>query len=112
MQAKNGKARDVCASQASNQSTFSAIEFSAKSTLTEAQYSRIVRMLRSSKKTTIDFRRAGIMVPASRIKELNDKHGYYIATVAQRDIHDDEGLLHKRVAVYELIDEPAHGKRA
>ena len=112
MQAKNGKARDVCASQASNRSTFSAIKFNEKSTLTEAQYGRIVRMLRSSEKTTIDFRRAGIMAPASRIKELNDKFGFYIPTIAQRDIYDDQGFLHKRVAVYALIDEPANGKRA
>lgn len=81
-------------------------QFSAKSTATEAQYERIVRMLRNGEKTTFDFRRAGIMAPAARIKELNDRLGYYIPTIALRDLWDDEGYCHPRVAVYELIDEP------
>lgn len=67
-------------------------------------------MLRAGEKTTFDFRRAGIMAPAARIKELNDKFGYHIATVAQRDVWDDEGFRHSRVAVYELISEPQHGR--
>ena len=81
--------------------------FTNKSTATEAQYERIDRMLSTGEKSTFDFRRAGIMAPAARIKEMNDKLGYYIPTIALRDIYDDEGFLHKRVGVYELIDRPS-----
>ena len=77
-----------------------------KSTATEAQYERIDRMLSTGEKNTFQFRKAGIMSPATRIKEMNDKLGYYIPTIAQRDIYDEEGYLHKRVGVYELIDRP------
>lgn len=79
---------------------------SLKSTATEAQYDRIIKMLRAGEKSTFDFRKAGIMAPAARIKELNDQHGAYIPTIALRDLYDDEGYCHPRVAVYELIDEP------
>ena len=81
-------------------------KFSRKSTATEAQYERIDRMLSNGEKSTFDFRRAGIMAPAARIKEMNDNLGYYIPTIALRDIYDDEGYRHQRVAVYELIDRP------
>ena len=86
-------------------------KFSPKSTATQAQYQRIVNMLRTSTRSTFDFRKARIMAPAARIKELNDKHGYYIPTIALCDLWDDEGFMHPRVAVYELIDEP-HVERA
>jgi hypothetical protein len=79
--------------------TITARKFSAKSTATEAQYERIVRMLRAGERSTFDCRRAGVMAPAARIKELNDKHAYYIPTVALRDLWDDEGFCHPRVAV-------------
>lgn len=82
-------------------------KYSRKSTATEAQYERIDRMLSTGEKNTFQFRKAGIMSPAARIKEMNDQLGYYIPTIAQRDIYDEEGYLHKRVGVYELIDRPA-----
>ena len=81
-------------------------KFSARSTATEAQYHRIVTMLKAGPKSTFDFRKVGIMAPASRIKELNDRYGFYIPTIDLRDLYDEEGFLHKRVGVYELIDEP------
>ena len=81
-------------------------KYGLKSTATEAQYERIERMLTTGEKNTFQFRKAGIMSPASRIKEMNDKLGYYIPTIDQRDIYDDEGYCHPRVAVYELIDRP------
>ena len=89
-----------------DKNTTNAHQFNAKSTATEAQYDRIIKMLRAGEKSTFDFRKAGIMAPAARIKEMNDKLGFYIPTVAQRDLYDDEGFCHPRVAVYELIDEP------
>jgi len=84
-------------------------KFSAKSTLTEAQYERILAMLRTGEKSTIDFRRVGIMAPAARIKELNARAGCYIPTVALRDVYDDQGFRHSRVAFYELVNEPERG---
>ena len=81
-------------------------KFSAKSTQTEAQYERILKMLRTGPRSTFDFRKSGIMAPAARIKELNDNHGYYIPTIALRDLWDEEGFKHPRVAIYELVDEP------
>jgi hypothetical protein len=96
----------------SDQSAIKISKHSLKSTATEAQYERIDRMLTTGSKSTFEFRRAGIMSPASRIKEMNDKLGYYIPTVDQRDIYDEQGFLHKRVAIYELIDRPKHGRGA
>lgn len=87
-------------------------KYDLKSTATEAQYERIDRMLTTGEKSTFQFRRAGIMSPASRIKEMNDKLGYYIPTTDQRDIYDEQGFLHKRVAIYELVDRPKHGRGA
>ena len=87
-------------------------KYGLKSTATEAQYERIERMLTTGAKNTFQFRKAGIMSPASRIKEMNDKLGYYIPTIDQRDIYDDEGYCHPRVAVYELIDRPKQGRAA
>lgn len=87
-------------------------KFSARSTATAAQYERIDRMLSTGQKSTFDFRKAGVMAPAARIKEMNDKLGYYIPTVALRDLWDEEGYCHPRVAVYELIDRPKSGRAA
>lgn len=92
--------------------TIDSRKFSAKSTATEAQYERIDRLLSTGQKSTFDFRKAGVMAPAARIKEMNDKLGYYIPTVALRDLWDDEGYCHPRVAVYELIDRPKNQRAA
>lgn len=81
-------------------------KFSKKSTATEAQYERIVLMLRVGPKNTMELRRAGVMMPAARIKEMNDEHGYSIPTVDRVDLWDEWGFNHPRVAVYELQGEP------
>ena len=85
-------------------------KFIDKSTATEAQHARIVFELSSGPKNTIQLRKAGIMAPAARIKEMNDKRGFYIPTIDQITIWDDEGFAHPRVAVYELIDRPKDAK--
>lgn len=72
----------------------------------EAQYSRVLQMLRSGEKSTIDLRRGGVMMPAARIKELVEKRGYAIDRVALRDLWDTWGYLHPRVAIYALRGEP------
>lgn len=81
-------------------------KFTRKSTATAAQYERVIDMLRAGEKNTLEFRRAGIMAPAARIKELNDHHGFYIPTIALITIYDEWGFGHKNIAVYELIDDP------
>lgn len=75
------------------------------STATEEQRRRIVSMLRPGRKTTLDFRRSGVMQSSTRIFELR-KRGYDIRTIARVTIADPEGYLHERVAVYELHGEP------
>ena len=80
--------------------------FSAKSTATEAQRERIVQMLRTGPKNTMELRRAGVMMPAARIKEMNDEYGYSIPTVDRVDLWDEWGFKHSRIAVYELQGEP------
>lgn len=79
----------------------------SKSTSTEAQYERILCMLRTGPKNTMELRKAGVMMPSARIKEMNDRHGYYIPTIELVPITDEWGFSHARVAVYELIDEPS-----
>jgi hypothetical protein len=83
-------------------------QFSRKSTATEAQYQQIDRMFDHVGKliTTLDFRGAGIMHPSGRIKEMNERLGYYIPTVDQRTVTDEQGFAHPRIAFYELIDRP------
>lgn len=81
-------------------------QFTAKSTATEAQYDRIVKMLRPANRSTIELRKGGVMMPAARIKEMNDRHGYVIVRIELRDLWDEDGFLHPRVAVYELQSEP------
>ncbi len=75
--------------------------FSRKSTATEAQYERIDAMLSGGPKNTMEFRRAGIMSPASRIKEMNDRLGYFIAS-SPINVVDEWGFMHYGVALYEI----------
>lgn len=75
------------------------------STATEAQRHRILDMLRTGPKTTLDFRRAGIMQSQTRVHELR-KRGYNLPTTGRVTVADDEGYVHAGVAVYELLAEP------
>lgn len=78
-----------------------------KSTATAAQYIRLLAMLRwGGEKSTLDFRKNGVIAPAARIKELNDKYGYSIPRVASRDLYDEQGFCHPRIAIYRLESEP------
>ena len=81
-------------------------DFIATSTATEAQYARLLPMLRVRNCNTIELRRAGVMMPAARIKELNERHGFNIVTIDRVDLWDEWGFLHPRVAVYSLTREP------
>lgn len=83
---------------------------SGKSTATEAQYERVLLMLRAGPKNTMELRRAGVMMPAARIKELNDRYGYIIPRINRIDLWDEWGFKHARIAVYELKGEPQGAK--
>ena len=89
-------------------------KYGLKSTATEAQYERVDRAFDYPGKliSTLDFRKMGVIHPSGRIKEMNEKLGYYIPTVDQRTVIDDQGFPHPRIAFYELIDRPAQGRRA
>lgn len=80
----------------------------AKSALVEAQYERIDRAFDHHGKliSTIDFRKLGVIHPAGRIKEMNEKHGYNIPKVDQRTVYDEQGFPHPRIAFYALIERP------
>lgn len=80
--------------------------FSAKSTATQAQYERLLPLLRLRPHHTMELRRAGIMMPAARIKELNDRYGYSIERVERISLWDEWGFCHAGVAVYSLVSEP------
>lgn len=85
-----------------------ASKYEYKSTATEAQYERIDWAFDYAGKliSTLDFRKMGVLHPAGRIKEMNEKRGYYIPTVYQRTVIDDQGFPHPRIAFYQLIDRP------
>lgn len=95
-------------SEGSIKHTINSRKFSAKSTATEAQYDRIDRAFDYVGKliSTLDFRKMGVIHPSGRIKEMNEKLGYYIPTVDLRTVIDDQGFAHPRIAFYELIDRP------
>ena len=71
----------------------------------EAQRKRILEMLRTGPKTTLDFRRAGAFQSPTRIFELRAE-GYDIQTVGRVTVYDDQGYPHCGVAVYDLFAEP------
>ena len=88
-------------------------KYSRKSTAIEAQHERIDRAFDNPGKllSTLDFRKMGVIHPSGRVKEMNEKLGYYIPTADLRTVVDDEGFAHPRIAFYELIDRPAQVKR-
>lgn len=81
-------------------------EFSNKSTATKAQYGCLLQMLSLRDHNTMELRRAGIMMPAARVKELNDRYGYSIETVDRITLFDEWGFSHSGVAIYSLRGEP------
>jgi hypothetical protein len=78
-----------------------------RSSSRQAQYAQIVAMMPPGvARNTMELRRAGVMMPAARIKEMNDKQGYCIQRVALIDLWDDWGFPHPRVAVYSMTGAP------
>lgn len=81
------------------------IQFSAKSTATEAQRERILQSLRRRPHTSYDLRRLGIYQAPARIKELRDRFGHEITTDLVTLV-DRDGYWHARCALYTLVSEP------
>lgn len=74
---------------------------SVENTTTQAQRARLLDALELGPITTIDARsRLNIMMPAARVKELRSL-GHPIVTHL-RDLYDEHGRRHSRVAVYYL----------
>ena len=96
-----------------NQPAIKTRKFGLKSTVTEAQYERVDRAFDYPGKliSTLDFRKMGVIHPSGRVREMNKKMGFHIATVELRTVTDDQGFPHPRIAFYELIDRPAQVKR-
>jgi hypothetical protein len=84
---------------------------SRKSTSTEAQHERVDRAFDYDGKqiTTLDFRKMGVIHPSGRIKEMNEKLGYFIHTVALRTVVDEYGFAHPRIAFYAMLSRPKNG---
>ncbi|WP_374515583.1 helix-turn-helix domain-containing protein [Niveibacterium sp.] len=101
-----GQGGDVSKADQSNRSR---ANYSSRSTATEAQRRRIVEMLRAGPKSTLDFRRAGVMQSQTRIFELRNKLGFDIPTVARITTVDPDGYQHCGVALYQLVAEPQAG---
>ena len=69
-----------------------------------SQRARVIQALRTGPKTTIELRRdSGIMQPAPRVFELKAR-GYIIVTTPVSATTDD-GVLHRGVARYVLLNE-------
>lgn len=69
-------------------------------TSTANQRAFILTYLEQNSATTLDFRNAGIMAPAARIKELREA-GYKITKILEYQF-DHVGVKHGRVARYFL----------
>ena len=69
------------------------------------QHARVIQALRTGPKTTIELRPdSGVMQPAPRVFELKAR-GYIIVTTPV-SANTDDGVLHRGVARYVLLNEP------
>lgn len=76
----------------------------SRSTSTDAQFARLVALLRTGPQTTYSLRKHGIAQTSSRIFDLRAR-GYVIHTELI-DAYDSDGYLHTKVARYSLLQEP------
>lgn len=81
------------------------LQFSPKSTATEAQRQRVITALRIRPHTSYELRRLGVYQAPARIKELRDCFGFNIATDLITLV-DRDGYWHARCALYSLVSEP------
>jgi hypothetical protein len=79
----------------------------SKSTATEIQLAKVIALLRTGPKTTIELRQHGIMMPAARVFQLKREHDYAITTELLA-LYDTEGIRHSKCARYHLVEQPGH----
>lgn len=77
---------------------------SMKSTATPAQFSRLLATMRTGPLNTYQLRAMGISHPAGRVRDLN-RRGYVIVT-SKIETLDQDGFMHRGVALYTLVSEP------
>jgi hypothetical protein len=70
-------------------------------TTVDVQLAKVLALLLSGPKTTIDLRRHAIMMPASRVYQLKYEQGYVIRT-ERVSLFDAEGVRHRSCARYHL----------
>lgn len=86
------------------QSSIDADILRSKSTSREAQKAKLIVLLRSGPKTTIELRDQGLMMPAARVFDL--KSDGYVITSTLLPLYDSNGFRHAKCAKYSLISEP------
>lgn len=77
----------------------------SKSTATEIQLAKVIALLRTGPKTTMELRQHGIMQPAARVFQLKNEHAYSITTELLA-LYDAEGIRHSKCARYHLVEQP------
>lgn len=75
----------------------------SKSTSTEIQLAKVMKLLRSGPKTTIQLRDHGIMMPAARIHHLRHVEGHTIVS-ENVTLFDGNGFRHSKCARYRLVE--------
>lgn len=83
------------------------INFSARSTATEAQIQRLLGLATIRPHHTHELRKVGISHPAGRIRDL-EKRGY-VFDVLRITTVDSDGYSHRGVALYSLVSTPEGG---
>ena len=83
------------------------INFSARSTATEAQIQRLLGLVATRPHHTHELRKVGISHPAGRIRDL-EKRGFVFDSDRITTI-DSDGYAHRGVALYTLVSAPEGG---
>jgi hypothetical protein len=78
----------------------------SKSTAPEVQIAKVLALLKRGPQTTMELRRHGILMPAARVFELKRDHDCIINTELV-SLYDDEGIRHRKCALYHLLQQAA-----
>lgn len=83
------------------------VNFSSRSTATEAQIQRLLGLIAARPHHTHELRKVGISHPAGRIRDL-EKRGYVFDSDRITTV-DSDGFTHRGVALYTLVSAPVKG---
>jgi hypothetical protein len=87
-----------------SQSTTAGQILANKSTSTEVQLDKLLALLRSGPKTTVELRQHAIMMPAARVFQLRHEQNRTINTELV-SLYDTEGVWHRKCARYHLVEQ-------